>query len=209
MSSTVETKTIKTTKAKAIGRRQGIALFAIVFGGLLAAIAAKQFDWVPSSTTNNGTILTPPKLISELKLVDDQGADLLATGGKWRLLIPYSKDCGESCKNNLYISRQVHIRLADKASRVERTLLAFDDIQDQREQLSKEHPRMRFAQIDKKALQQWLADTNAPADSIAAGSYFLVDQRGYMMMFYSHQHSGNELLKDLKYLLRISYEGKQ
>ena len=49
-------------------------------------------------------------------------------------MVPISANCDAACQQNLFITRQVHIRLAEKAARVERILLALENIPEQQKQ---------------------------------------------------------------------------
>lgn len=192
-------------KRSIIGKWQAILLFGIVGFPLLAAYGIYQTGfWMPMNTVNKGVLLEPARSVSPLNLRDSEGTELMATGKKWRMLIPYSTDCGSTCDENLFTTRQVHIRLGEKARRIERTMVAFD--QADLEYLAQEHPRLRVANLDRETFQAWLAEGNGGSDVIASGQYLLVDQEGFAMMYYTNQHHGNQLLADLKRLLKFSYE---
>lgn len=195
-------------KQRSVGRKQGIMIFSIVFISMAVAIFIhKTGIGMPTNTVNKGTLMDPPLQLKDLQLKDSSGEGILAAGRKWRLLIPYTNSCGQKCDANLFVTRQVHIRLGDKARRVERVLLSFDAIDsEQRTHFSEQHPRMKLVNIGRTEFEQWLASSNAPKDVIEAGNYFLVDQAGFAMMFYNDQHHGNELLTDVKRLLKFSYE---
>lgn len=196
-------------KKRAIGRKQGIMIFSIVFISMaIATFIHKTGIGMPTNTVNKGTLMDPPLQLQDLQLKDSSDEDIFSTGKKWRLLIPYTKSCGKKCDANLFVTRQVHIRLGDKARRVERVLLSFDAIDsEQRAHFSEQHPRMRLANVNRTDFERWLGSSNAPRNVIQAGNYLLVDQAGFAMMFYSDQHHGNELLTDVKRLLKFSYEG--
>lgn len=160
---------------------------------------------IPTSTSNKGILLSPPQPITDLELHnDDQSlAQLYSSGNKkWRLLVPIAANCGDICQNNLYITRQVHIRLAEKAYRVERILLSLVPLApDARADLIQEHPGVRILESNTENLAEWLSQLEAPENY-----YYLVDQGGYAMMRYGKEHTGQHLLDDVKKVLKYTYE---
>jgi cytochrome oxidase Cu insertion factor (SCO1/SenC/PrrC family) len=185
-----------------------LILLSIFLPMALAYIMFKTGWGVSGDTTNKGQLLRPALAIADLAL--NNGSEELKTlypanKKKWRILVPVTTGCNKDCQNNLYITRQVHIRLAEKAYRVERILLLLDNLlSDQVKGLEKEHPNSLMVQSSKKNLQQWLNQTeNKPP---VEDSYYLIDQEGYAMMRYSAQNTGHDLLDDIKKLLKYTYE---
>lgn len=165
---------------------------------------------IPSDTVNKGDLLTPPLPIEQwqLRTLDGNPWKLDEQSTQWRLLIPGGADCDDQCQKNLYITRQVHIRLGGKAPRVERLYLLDDETLDTAtaRYFSDQHPELKVLRVNADAMRAALAETNLPADPSARNRYFLMDQQGFVMMGYTRQHTGNELLKDIKRMLRYSYE---
>lgn len=198
---------------KAIIRRNrffGVVIIAIIF--IPMALAYVMFHTglgVSSSTTNKGTLLNPPVALQELPLVDNsktlQALFDEDASKRWRLLVPVTAACGETCQQNLYTTRQVHVRLAQKAYRVERILVAVEELPPQLEQdLQKNHPNVVRVKTTKPQLIAWLG-AKVPASRVT-GEYYLVDQEGFAMMRYSVENTGQELLDDIKKLLKFTYE---
>ncbi len=163
---------------------------------------------IPSGTTNKGELLVPPQPIQELVLNDQEDSLktlYLSDTKKWRMLVPVTKSCNETCQNHLYISRQVHIRLAEKAYRVERILLLLDTFSDaELERLKQEHPSTIVANSDASSLSNWLQGAKLPSAPI--DYFYLVDQEGFAMMRYDSEHTGQDLLDDVKKLLKFTYD---
>lgn len=186
----------------------GLAVCGVVLLPMLAAYLMFTTGWgIPTGTVNKGDLLSPPLAVELLDLRDVSGnpVDLLSGDKKWRLLIPAGAACDESCQHALYVTRQVHVRLGDKATRIERYYLNTAPALDVQTQafIEREHPRLKVAYIDGLDLAA-LQEASAPAGA----RYFLMDQEGFVMMSYNDQHSGNELLDDIKRLLKYSYEGQ-
>jgi hypothetical protein len=187
-----------------------IAILAITLVPLVAAYVAYFTGMgVPDDTVNEGELLSPAKNIAVV-LADAEG-DIpeLSNNLKWRLFIPVPQQCGDACQQNLYVTRQVHIRLAEKGERVERFAVNIGGTQGAEflQQIKAEQPGLRQFTVTDEAWQAWLHDTNAPVDLAEGHYYLLVDQVGFAMMYYTTHHDGNQLLKDLKRVLRYSPGG--
>jgi hypothetical protein len=113
-------------------RNYGLIILGIIILPTLAAYIMFKTGWgIPTDTSNKGTLLEPARAIDELILNNEN--DVLArlvedNKKRWRILVPVTQPCTEICQNHLYISRQVHIRLAEKAYRVERVLLLLETL---------------------------------------------------------------------------------
>jgi len=175
---------------------------------LVAYIMFKTGLGIPTSTSNKGALLQPARAIEELLLnhQDNTLAHLISDEKKrWRMLIPVTKECNEICQNHLYISRQVHIRLAEKAYRVERVLLLLDTLSsDAIDTLKSEHPETVMVETTRAAFNQWLNKAKLPLP--AENYYYLINQSGFAMMRYDINHKGQDLLDDVKKLLKFTYD---
>lgn len=193
-----------------------LIIAAIVLPMLLAYLIFTTGIGFPSGTTNKGQLLIPPQPIQNLSLTsdsdvlsllysDNSNTDKPVVKKRWRLLVPVTKNCNEQCQGYLYLTRQVHIRLAEKAYRVERMLLLLDTFSEsEKETLKQEHPETLFVESTPQNLQEWLAQATLP---LAPNNFFyLVDQEGFAMMRYDESHSGQDLLDDIKKLLKFTYD---
>lgn len=191
-----------------LGRWTGLIVFASVVLPILAAyIVFYTGVGIPTDTVNQGELLTPAQQIADLELLDRDGKriDFSAEEARWRYLIIADETCAEECEQLLYTTRQVHIRLSEKASRVERLLVtAAPLVQQRHSDVASRHPQLRFASADRQQIDRWLA--NSDHAQLPRPSALLVDQNGFAMMVYGNQHSGNQVLKDIKRLLKYSYE---
>lgn len=186
------------------GRIIGASIMAVI---LLPLLAAKLVYYtgigLPTGTVNHGVLLEPPPALEELAPRTREGEPWTLAGqsGRWRLLIPGDGECGPTCRDNLYLTRQVHTRLADDSERLERVYLLTDDRLDAGTAgfMAREHPGLSFARVAPEALEA------LPSD-VRSDHYFLMDPGGFVIMAYSPDHSGGELLDDLKQLLKFSQE---
>lgn len=189
----------------------GVVIVLMVLAPMLAAYIMYQTGWgISSTTTNKGVLLSPPTPIQDLRLVENTSflSDIFTQregGKKWRLLIPVTKDCSEICQQNLYISRQVHIRLAEKAYRVERIVLSLDNLSlPLKQEITQKHPNTLLANTSVTNFSAWANMANVSSN--AEDYYYLVDQDGFAMMRYDVSHTGQDLLDDIKRLLKFTYD---
>ncbi len=199
--------------AKMIKRNRffGVVIILIVMAPMLLAYIMYHTGWgVSGQTTNKGSLLNPPVSIQDLSLTSNaQTFNVLFNdkdaSKKWRLLVPVTAACQDVCQKNLYTTRQVHIRLAQKAYRVERILLAIDELPLSFEnQLQQEHPNSLRVTTTNALFSQWIKMANIHKN--AEQFYYLVDQQGYVMMKYDVSHTGQDLLDDIKKLLKFTYD---
>ena len=163
---------------------------------------------VPDNTVNKGKILKPAVHLGNVLSSSDM--QYINDNKKWRLLIPVTDNCAEQCQQNLYTTRQVHIRLSEKGSRLERAAvnLAGTSGREFLESIAEEHPYLKTFTVPFEQWQNWIAQSDVNPSSLAGGRhyYLLVDQEGFAMMLYTQTQSGNELLKDIKRALKFSID---
>lgn len=198
--------TISATKS----RMMGFLVIGVIAAPMIAAyVIYKSGMGIPTSTVNKGDLLPQAQSISPLLITDTSGQsiDLVTQKKKWRLIIPVTSGCDDACVSNLYTSRQVHIRLGEKARRVERVVLMQSASQSESVEsyLLDEHPRLIRAVTDTSALQRLLS-SEVEAGRDIYQRYYLMDQEGFIMMSYGTEHTGGELLKDIKRMLKYSYQ---
>ena len=189
-------------------RNYGLIILGIIILPTLAAYIMFKTGWgIPTDTSNKGTLLEPARAIDELILNNEN--DVLArlvedNKKRWRILVPVTEACSEICQNDLYISRQVHIRLAEKAYRVERVLLLLETLStDALNNLEIEHPETILVETNVAALNARLDISNLA--SSGENYFYLVDQEGFAMMYYDIEHKGQDLLDDVKKVLKFTY----
>lgn len=194
-------------KAKKSNRWQLWAILLVTVVPIVAAyVAYFTGAGVPQERVNQGELLTPAKNVADLLASAEGELPDFNNNYDWFLLLPITAQCDSACQKNLYVTRQVHIRLSDKADQVQRYAVNLAGAEGEAliQSLRDEHPLLKSFSVDKQQWRQWLQGTNAPADVQAAPYYLLVDQVGFAMMYYGVQHEGNQLLKDIKRVLRYS-----
>lgn len=212
---TKQSETSFTPQAVRRGRLMAVAMMLVLALPLVAALVVYRTGiGMPTGTANEGDLLTPPQPVGQLAMIELDSAmpwDVESERARWRLLVPALGGCDEQCKDNLYLTRQVHVRLARDAYRMERFILVGQDEPvdtEFAEFLQREHPGLRIMRVNETRFSALLAATNlATVQSGDEGRYYLMDQRGLLMMAYHRAHTGNQLLADIKRMLKVTYEG--
>ena len=153
---------------------------------------------IPLGTSNRGLLVQPAIAID----------DLLPPPGQrpqWTLLIRGDSECNVRCRENLYLTRQAHIALNRNGWKVRRVYLyeGKDAPAELTDFLAREHPQMALHSIVPNILARRLEKAEEPPGFSSLDAFYLVDPEGFLMMAYDEQHGGGDLLKDLKFLLRI------
>lgn len=160
--------------------------------------------FMPDSTVNAGSFIDPAPSL-EL-LVSEQEWKEITEDKKWRLLLPVPSPCSDACQQNLYTTRQVHIRLDQKSQRLQRLAVLSSSISDaERQELAENHPRLKVLSTSIESHPDWFNQLSLP-DGTESDYYLLVDQQGLAMMVYDQRQHGNEVLKDLKRAIKFSID---
>jgi|TARA_B110000285_G_C15107509_1_gene608913 hypothetical protein len=150
---------------------------------------------VPDGRTNFGELLLPPNQLEQTQLVDEteEPWSQEEADKRWLMVYVTPQSCGQSCQEDTHLLRQINVALGKEAHRVTRLLV-----------LPKGEVNEQF-KIDYQALIQL---TSLSPEFFERGQgIYLVDPLGNIMMYYSAEFAGKELLKDLKKLLRNSNIG--
>jgi hypothetical protein len=177
-------------------------------------------------TANQGELLTPPLPLQdyELRGRDGEAVELFPPGnGLWRILIPGRQSCDRDCEQDLYTSRQLRTAMGKYSNRIERIYLARDRgaALGFPAELQQQHPGLKVLYTSGAAASGAVASGAVASGAVASGedlwnaldgnrlagvptSWFLVDPRGWIMMFYPVGTDGKAVMADLKFLLKNS-----
>lgn len=160
---------------------------------------------VPSHTVNHGALLPEP--LNTKEILSASTWERISQDKKWRLFIPVTLPCEQGCQDNLYVTRQVHTRLGEKAPRLERYLINLSGSEGEQyfQQLQKDHPLLQLESVEPATWASWVAQSPFLQNQEPRPWYLLVDQEGVAMMLYRDQH-GNDLLADIKRALKYSID---
>jgi len=174
---------------------------------------------MPVSTTNKGELISPPLHVDGLTLetAEQKRVDHRFSEGRWVLMVAGNGECNELCQNALYLGRQVHIALGREAHRVVRYYVELADTVDAEleEQLNSEHPKLVLLKAKQPAFVSYfdgLVKHPGSADLktssvLGQGLLFVIDPLGNIMLYFTPEHSGKDILADLERLLSASKVG--
>lgn len=191
------------------GRRTALLLFVLGFGPILVATVMFYTGWLnPSEHTNNGTLIQPVVPVTAFNLETASGQPLEQRFGpdqvdpQWLMLV-VAEECGSQCEEMLYLARQVNIALGKNANRVSRAAVLGSVPTDLDSRWAREYSLMERLVPAQQAAPRW-----PPGVNPGAGPWLLlVDPFGNAMMHYGSEHSGEDMLEDLKHLLKLSQIG--
>lgn len=187
-------------------------LIAILVISILPLFAAYTMFFtgvgVPTTTKNNGFLISPAININQLNSDDvTQALEAWKTDIKWRILLPMPRGCNQSCQDNFYVTRQVDTRLGEKSVRVDRVAIDLDaGANTYYESVKQAHPDLQVLAVDRKQWTEWIAQTNLQNQPLDDHYYILLNQEGFAMMWYNNRIHGNDLLKDLKHVIKYSID---
>ena len=197
---------VKRNRWVALGIMLLPAMVLIAASGLWLAVKNGYVDIVGSlGTHNNGSLLQPVREFESINVLDRNAEPFhyLQQVPKWTLLIPGKASCDEACRETLWLTRQLHTALGRRAVHLRRYYLsdswplelAFS------EYLAAEQPGVTVLHGDPEAIERLLAEPNSDS-GLPRDSYYLIDKRGFVMMEYGPQHSGKDVISDLKFLMK-------
>ncbi|MFK7885730.1 MAG: hypothetical protein AB8G16_02605 [Gammaproteobacteria bacterium] len=178
------------------GRRQLIMLTALFLGPVILAAAFYFFgvDLRPKGSVAHGELISPVVTLP----VADQDATFR---GGWTLAV-VAEACETPCAETLVKVRQVRLALGREMERIERVLLVTGD-QPISAELRGAHPGLRV--IDDNEPELLALASQFPGDQ--AGSLYLIDPLGNLMMRFERDVEPKFLKKDIKRLLKLSSIG--
>lgn len=191
------------------GRRMALILFAVGFGPMILATVMFYTGWLnPDGYSNKGELVSPAYPVAELDLRDPGGEPLEARFGPevtdpdWLMLV-VAGNCETDCEELLYLARQVNVALGKNADRVSRAAYLKQVPTDLDNRWSEEYPSMQRLQSAGGQVSGWPPGVNPEEKP----QILLVDPFGNVMMRYTTEHSGKNMLEDLKHLLKLSQIG--
>lgn len=191
------------------GRRTALLLFAIGFGPMIFATIMYYTGWFnPAGHSNNGELIQPAAPLGQMHLEGASGEPLTdrfgpeAADPEWMMMV-VSGDCTADCEELLYRARQVNIALGKNANRVNRSAWLGSVSVDLSGRWDDEYSSMERLTISGEQSPQWPAGISPDREP----RILLVDPFGNIILHYGTEHTGKDMLKDLKHLLKLSQIG--
>lgn len=164
---------------------------------------------VPQATTNNGSLIQPPRSIETVAIIDVDNNEFVYNNNshKWTILIPAVGGCNKSCESTLYFTRQMHTALGKQMNGLRRFYLTDEKTiaPTTAALVLAEYPKLERFFTSAEQMELLLGRVDG-VDYRDGKTYFLVDPMGFIMMSYTDQHGLKDLLSDLKFLLKQSGE---
>lgn len=191
------------------GRRMALLLFAVGFGPMIFATVMYYTGWMnPTGHSNHGELIKPSVPVAELQLESADGQPFAERFGpelvepEWMMLV-VADDCGDTCEDLLYRARQVNIALGKNANRVNRSAWVGGMSEDLAARWPEEYSSMERLTLSGSGEPSWPSSV----DPKQQPRILVVDPFGNIIMHYGSEHTGKEMLNDLKHLLKLSQIG--
>jgi len=164
---------------------------------------------VPEGRNNRGSLILPTLAVEKLALQLEQAGEG-SVEGKWELLVFGRNGCvSKNCQEMLHNTRQVNVALGREAGRLARRYINVDDAltAPTLAEFKINYPRLHLSQSTVAALQVFL-DKELDARQVVERNFiFIADPLGNVMMYYTPENLGGDILNDLKKLLKVSNIG--
>lgn len=189
--------------------RNRVVLIVIALLFLVPLVAAvllqpEQFGEDPEQTVNRGDLVSPtvPLPVDDLALGPDDSADALR--GHWVLVHPLAGACDATCEAEVTDLRQIHIATGRHQDKVAILLVgATAPSATEAQRLEDIYERFVLAGDPQGAAAKALVAANG-GTAPAAGTTFIADPEGNLMMRYAPGFDRGDLNKDLTKLLKWS-----
>lgn len=185
-------------------RRLLLLLTLLLVPFVLAWLMVRFQVWLPAQTVNKGALLEQQTPISQWPLAGDPTFPE-PLKQHWLLVLVTPDNCGEACSQWQHRLQQIHKALGKEGDRVRRVLLQPDDAGN-----PLPHPLPGMGQQEVRhwhSLMLTRTDWQSRPWLTAGYQVLIVDPRGNPVTGYCPRHTGADLLRDLKRLLRASATG--
>jgi cytochrome oxidase Cu insertion factor (SCO1/SenC/PrrC family) len=170
-------------------------------------VASGKLDLIDMlGTANRGKLLSPPVSLEDLQLVDASGqayTEYQLQPPLWRILVPGETGCDAPCRQLLHYTRQIHTAMGKYKVRIERVFLGLDmnGSEALAAELGAEYPAMKLLYTSASTFQLTVTPAYGGAN---LPDYYVVDPNGWIMLAYTADADGKDLMADLKFLLKNS-----
>ena len=217
-----------TAQSPAVAQRRARRVLLLIAGiPLSMMLAATALWWAVQNgyvdilgsvgTANHGELINPPRSLTDVVFQHEGVADTLWEDlpTKWRLLVVQRGDvCGDTCQQQLYQTRQIHLALGKDFNRVGRVVLghvatasvmAPADLEDGEASLAlldwlgKEHVGVTPLTLPASQLNALLPESVDQPEH-----WYVVDPAGWIMMRVTDDLYYKDVISDLRFLLKHS-----
>lgn len=167
---------------------------------------------VDLGTVNNGALIVPPLQLAKqpLSTIDGQPFDYSKPEPKWAFVVIGDRYCIDDCERMLYIARQSIIALAKKMDRVRLMYITTDGSvsSEFQQRIDREYIGMDIVNLEPKFVEDLFSGSDI--DPFKVNTFYVVDQRGWLMMHYQVEDTeqdtlnglGKAVVRDMKRLIK-------
>ncbi len=175
----------------------GTPVLVIVLSSLLFYLVDNQA--VELGTVNNGELVSPPLQFAEapLKTLSGEKFSYDKPEPKWSFVVFGDNECLGDCERMLYVARQSRTALGRDMNRIRlHYVTTAQEISNELQQrLQQEYKEIQVIVLSEAELQQLF--TGSAANPLAEKTFYVVDPRGWLMMFYRAEDTEQTTLNDL------------
>lgn len=195
------------------GRRDFLLLVAVFFLPIVIVLVLyfNLDKWDIGGERNNGDLIQPPRQLQNIELTDLQGKSFSFSDvrDKWLMIQFGSASCDESCKEKLYLTRQIRLAQGGNSQRVKRIYISTDGKPDEsmQKQIS-EHPELLVVYGNETGVEQ-VKDQfrHDVGNGPVLQALYLADPRGFLMMSYPEGYDPKGAITDMERLLKFARSG--
>ncbi len=191
------------------GRRTLLILFLVGALPVLASFTAYLSGFgVPAERSNRGEFILPPVSIAGLGMQDALSGEpvVFEPEQRWLVFVAGAGECAARCRQVLHDMRQVHTALGRQTIRVRRAYLvdsaaAAESVTGLRDA----YPGLRLLTGSEEVSARLSGAIRSV--ELAGDEIYIADPLGNVMLYYTAEHEGRDLLEDLRRLLKVSKIG--
>lgn len=173
---------------------------------LLAWLLFMHTDEFEIKTTQKGTLIQPPILLSDFKFQTENNITLPIETfkGRWILLFVNGDICGRSCIGTLYSMNQIRLALGKNSNKVSNLFLSVSQKMNNPiiKMVQSQYSTIQFGTISQDEFANFSEKMPYELKPIAEGKLYIIDPRGYLIMGYAINTDPQALLKDLKKIVQ-------
>ncbi|MDN5864086.1 MAG: hypothetical protein L0I62_02560 [Gammaproteobacteria bacterium] len=171
---------------------------------VLALLVFRHPSWFAFGHGNHGRLVQPAAAIEVPALPRVFSNTPLSDGyfqGEWTMVIVGSPYCDATCRETLYVTRQIRLGMGRDIRRVQRLYVVRGDHLEGAQRLRLAHPDLTVVTASGQAGVDFVRQFTSTSEGAAI---YLVDPRGRLMMTYSSEAKPLGLIKDLRHLLKTN-----
>ncbi|HQQ62059.1 MAG TPA: hypothetical protein PLF22_00650 [Pseudomonadales bacterium] len=174
---------------------------------LLATFVFYTGIGMPEGTSNKGVLISPPAQIDDIfmETIEQKPYKWSSTRkDNWTFLMAHAAACDDVCRQQFWELRQTRTALGKYADHIRCVWLVTGGILDEstRQWLDKEHKDMLVLYAPQDNWKSLLGKSSQGANALSAARFFVVDPRGFVMMYYLPEDTYKDVIADMKFLLR-------